>query len=117
LHLKQASPSDVVQYSGSPIKFNTKEAQSEKGVYIVEINDHQVKTKWQPLVPKKDLILLTGTFDELVTPSFYQQYERAHKNYFSIKIQGTVTSTNERAMMSVFYGDVVDVHYYLTLYM
>lgn len=111
LHLKQASPSDVVQYSGSPIKFNTKEAQSEKGVYLVEINDHQVKTKWQPLVPKKDLILLTGTFDELVTPSFYQQYERAHKNYFSIKIKGPVTSPNARAMLAEIYGDVVEVQY------
>lgn len=111
LHLKQASPSDVVQYSGSPIKFNTKEAQSEKGVYLVEINDHQVKTKWQPLVPKKDLILLTGTFDELVIPSFYQQYERAHKNYFSIKIKGPVTSPNARAMLAEIYGDVVEVQY------
>ncbi|KAA8455810.1 metallophosphoesterase family protein [Weissella paramesenteroides] len=111
LHLRQASPSDVVQYSGSPIKFNTKEAQSEKGVYIVEIKNHQVRTSWHPLLPKKDLILLTGTFEQLIDADFYQQYERGHKNYFSIKIQGHVTATNARAMLTEIYGDVVEVQY------
>ena len=65
------------------------------------------------LVPEKDLILLTGTFDELVT-QVYQQYERAHKNYFSIKIQGPVTSPNARAMLAEIYGDVVEVQYDLS---
>ena len=37
LHLRQASPTKTIQYAGSPVKFNTKEAQTEKGVFIVDI--------------------------------------------------------------------------------
>ncbi len=111
LHLKQASPSETVRYSGSPIKFNTKEAQTQKGVYIVEINEHIVTATWHPLIPKKDLILLSETFDTLIDPDFYGQYERGHKNYFSIKIQGIANTTNARATLAKIYGDVVEVQY------
>lgn len=111
LHLKQASPSETVRYSGSPIKFNTKEAQTQKGVYIVEINGHVVTTTWHPLIPKKDLILLAEPFDTLIDPNFYGQYERGHKNYFSIKIQGLANATNARATLAKIYGDVVEVQY------
>jgi exonuclease SbcD len=73
-----------------------------------------VTTTWHPLIPKKDLILLAEPFDTLIDPNFYGQYERGHKNYFSIKIQSLANATNARATLAKIYGDVVEVQYDLS---
>lgn len=111
LHLKQASPSQKVRYAGSPIKFNTKEAQTQKGVYIVDITENQVQTTWHDLTPVKDLIVLKAPYETLVTPAFYEQYERHGKNFFSIKLEGMTHAKNARADLMAIYGDVVEVQY------
>lgn len=75
LHLWQASPTKQIRYSGSPVKFNTKEAQNEKGVYIVDIpEDGPVTTTFKQITPNKDLYVLRGTFAELTAPATYEQY-------------------------------------------
>ncbi|MBM7617055.1 exonuclease SbcD [Weissella uvarum] len=111
LHLREASPSTTVQYAGSPIKFNTKEAQSQKGVYIVDVTETGVTSKWVPLVPKKDLILLEGTFEELTDPTFYQNYERMGANLFSIKLTKPAHVADLRRQLSDIYGEIVEIQY------
>ncbi|MFZ2589206.1 exonuclease SbcCD subunit D [Paucilactobacillus nenjiangensis] len=112
IHLKQASPNEKMQYSGSPVKFNTKEAQSEKGVYIVDISEEEVSTEWKRITTGKDLIVLKGTYEELITPSFYEQYDRDGKNWFSITING-IGARDSRATLSCIYGEVVELNYNL----
>ncbi|CUS25997.1 exonuclease SbcD [Paucilactobacillus oligofermentans DSM 15707 = LMG 22743] len=112
IHLKQASPNPKMQYAGSPVKFNTKEAQSEKGCFIVNINEDGVTTDWKPIVTGKDLIVLKGSYDELIQPEFYEQYERNGKNWFSITIDG-IGAREARATLSNIYGDVVEINYNL----
>lgn len=111
LHLREASPTKTIRYSGSSVKFNTKEAQTEKGVYIVDVTEAGVTTSWHPIAPTKDLIVLQETFETLTDPAFYQQYERAHANFFSIRIQGAAQSSNARADLTEIYGDVVELQY------
>lgn len=112
IHLKQASPNSKMQYAGSPVKFNTKEAQSEKGCFIVNINEDGVTTDWKTISTGKDLIVLKGTYDELIQPEFYEQYERNGKNWFSITIDG-IGAREARATLSNIYGDVVEINYNL----
>jgi len=111
LHLKQASPSQTVRYAGSPIKFNTKEAQTQKGVYIVDITTNQVQTTWHDLTPVKDLIVLQESYDTLISPAFYEQYAHQGQNFFSIKLVGATHAKNARADLMAIYGDVVEVQY------
>ena len=111
LHLRQASPTKTIQYAGSPVKFNTKEAQTEKGVFIVDITPDAVHTTWHPITPTKDLIVLSAPFETLISPEFYQQYARNHANFFSIRIQGVAHTANARATLVDIYGDVVEVQY------
>ncbi|MCB6839854.1 exonuclease SbcCD subunit D [Weissella viridescens] len=111
LHLKQASPSETVQYSGSPIKFNTKEAQSEKGVFIVDVNADGVSSEWVPLQPEKDLILLEADFKTLTDPAFYQQYSRQGENLFSIKMTDRPAVTDLRNQLNDIYGEIVEIQF------
>ncbi|MDR3191261.1 MAG: exonuclease SbcCD subunit D [Lactobacillaceae bacterium] len=113
IHLRQASPNDTMQYAGSPVKFNTKEAQSEKGVYILDITANELQTTWHPLKINKDLIVVKGTYAELIDPDFYQQYARGGANWFSIAVQDVPSSRNARGELNAIYGDVIEVNYTL----
>lgn len=114
LHLKQASPSEKIKYAGSPIKFNTKEASNEKGVYLVDLDATGLKTTWLPLQTKKDLIVLHETYATLIDPDFYQKYERQGANYFSIKLQGFTKEQTIRQTLTEIYGDIVELQYDVT---
>ncbi len=110
IHLRQASPTDTIRYAGSPVKFNTKEAQAEKGVYIVEVGD-TVTVKWRPIQPVKDLIVIKGTFSEITAPAFYEQYARDGANWFSISLTDFPDVRNARGILTTIYGDIVEVNY------
>lgn len=110
LHLWQASPSETIRYSGSPIKFNTKEAKNKKGVYIVDITE-EVKTTFHVIPPQKDLIVLKGTYAELIDPDFYNQYPVKGTAFYSIKLTDRPTVKNIRQSLSDIYGDIVELHF------
>ncbi|GEQ60927.1 exonuclease SbcD [Vagococcus lutrae] len=112
LHLYQASPNHKMRYSGSPVKFNTKEAKNQKGVYIVEL-DGELTTRFIPIQPKKDLIVLKGTYEELCSSEFYMQQPAKGSAFFSIKLTNRPLDQNPRQRLSEIYGDIVELHYLL----
>lgn len=113
LHLWQASPSKTIRYSGSPVKFNTKEAQNEKGVYIVDIpTTGEVTTTFKPLIPTKDLLVLKGTFAELTDPAFYHQQPTKGSAFFSIQLTDRPQAQNIRHQLEEIYGDIVEMQYH-----
>ncbi|QIL46232.1 exonuclease SbcCD subunit D [Vagococcus coleopterorum] len=111
LHLWQASPDKYVRYSGSPVKFNTKEATNEKGVYIVEITEKGVTSDFRKITPKNDLIVLKGTFDELMSKDFSSKQPKKGEAFFSVKLTDRPLVKNIRQSLSEVYGDVVELHF------
>lgn len=114
LHLWQASPSEHIRYSGSPIKFNTKEAKNQKGVYIVDLAE-EVTATFHVIPPKKDLIVLKGSYEELVDPDFYNRYPVKGTAFYSIKLTDRPTVKNIRQSLSDIYGDIVELHFAQTV--
>lgn len=115
LHLWQASPSKHIRYSGSPVKFNTKEAQNEKGVYIVDIpTNGPVTYTFKQIKPNKDLYVLRGTFAELTAASTYEQYPAKGAAFFSIQLLDRPQEKNIRQQLEDIYGDVVEIQYHVT---
>ncbi len=111
LHLQQASPNAKMQYPGSPIKFNTKEAQTTKGVFIVDLDAQGLRTEFVPLHPKKDLILVEGSYAQVTSPTVYQRYARGGANLFSIKLTDYPKGRQIRQTLTSIYGDLVEVQY------
>lgn len=117
IHTRHASPSATVRYAGSPVKFNVKEAQvknGQKGVEVVEINDHQVKRIFHPLIPQTDLIVLSAPFETLLDPDFYQN-QLIKQAYFAITVEDfdrvALAGRNIRAELQNIYGTVVELEY------
>ncbi len=64
---QKAGGSDVIRYSGSLLKYSFSEATQKKGVIVGDIDgDGHVTTDFHPLIPRHDVRIIKGTFDELM---------------------------------------------------
>ena len=117
IHTRFASPADNIRYSGSPVKFNVKEARIKnkgKGVDIVTIDDDGISHEFKPLTPKTDLIVLEENWDTLCDEKFYSQ-QPLDSAWFAITIKNFDPSehvhTNIRAKLQKHYKTIVELDY------
>jgi len=117
IHTRFASPSDTVRYSGSPVKFNVKEARiknQSKGVDIVTISADKITHDFKPLTPQTDLIVLEEPWETLCDADFYKQ-QPTDKAWFAITVKdfdrSKYTRINTRAELEKRYGTVVELTY------
>lgn len=67
LHRMQKIKYDHIRYSGSLLKYSASEINANKGVIIVNLrNKHDMEIEFKPLKPLRDMIKLTGYFDDLM---------------------------------------------------
>ena len=63
-----------VRYCGTPLKYSVSEAEQEKSVTVIEMrkkNDIAIRTI--PLIPKRDLRTIHGSYKEVTARTFYQE--------------------------------------------
>ena len=70
LHNHHALDHPSIQYSGAPLKYAISEENQTKGVYIVDTNDFS--RTFYPLTRKHDVRTITASYEELLSPAFYQ---------------------------------------------
>ena len=74
LHSPRCSGKNIF-YSGSPLKYSFDETNQKKSINIVEIDGKgNVKTEKIELKPRRDLIIVEGTFNELKNRALIQDY-------------------------------------------
>lgn len=73
IHAAQKCGSEFIRYSGTPLKYSFSEANDHKTVTILDIRKKGVmELSFFPLVPKRDMVEIKGTYDQLVLKSFYE---------------------------------------------
>lgn len=73
LHGPQWVGKETVRYCGTPLKYSFSEVHRHKSVTVVELEKKgEVKVRSVPLVPKRDLVELRGTYEQLTFRDFYQ---------------------------------------------
>ena len=116
IHTRFASPTQRVQYSGSPVAFNVKEAKrkEEKGVYILELDaTGDLSQTFHPLEVKRPILALQASFETLMLPEFYKE-QPCQKAWFAFDIQLSsrkeLEGINVRARLEEIYGtDIVEI--------
>ena len=64
---------EKIRYCGTPLKYSFSEAKDEKSVTVVELLEKgNLRYKTVGLTPKRELVELRGTYDELTAKSFYE---------------------------------------------
>lgn len=115
IHTRFASPAEKMHYSGSPVKFNVKEARLKnqgKGVDIVEFKDGNITRTFHEIKPQTDLIVLEEDWETLLDPEFYKQ-QPVNSSWFAITVKNFDRSKhiNVRAQLQEIYGTVVELDY------
>ncbi|MGN0314161.1 MAG: exonuclease SbcCD subunit D [Fusicatenibacter sp.] len=73
IHRAGAAGSPVIRYSGTPLKYSFSEIRHKKSVTIVELLEKgTVHCRQIPLVPKRDMRAIYGSYEELTRKSNYE---------------------------------------------
>ena len=73
IHSPQNCGSDRIRYCGTPLKYSFSEAKDQKSVTVVELYEKgSVSYRTLDLIPRRDLVELKGTYDELTLRSYYE---------------------------------------------
>ena len=73
IHRSQKCGGEHIRYCGTPLKYSFSEAKDEKTVTIVDIKQKgDIAYNFIPLVPKRDLVEIKGTYNELTLKSFWE---------------------------------------------
>jgi exonuclease SbcD len=72
LHAPQKAGSDKIRYSGSLLKYSFSEVKQKKGISIVDLDQFgMVEVRYVELVPKRDMRIIKGPINELISPEVY----------------------------------------------
>ncbi|GBG95614.1 exonuclease SbcD [Ligilactobacillus salitolerans] len=105
LHDKDALKQPTVRYAGSPVKFSTSEAETEKGVWIVDTEPYQVQ--WVPLRPLHDIRILEHSFEELTDPALYRTIP--DEDYVAIRLTDTAVISDVMNRLRHYYPRIVSL--------
>lgn len=71
LHKPQWVVEGKIRYSGSPMKYSFSEENHKKSISIIELSEEgTVSLKEIPLMPKKDVVTIQGTFNEIMNMDY-----------------------------------------------
>ncbi len=77
LHGPQNVDGDRVRYCGTPLKYSFSEVRHQKSVTVVELGEKgERRVRTLPLTPRRDLLELRGSYQEVTGRSFYQDLDR-----------------------------------------
>ncbi|MBR4473659.1 MAG: exonuclease SbcCD subunit D [Oscillospiraceae bacterium] len=73
IHGPQSIGSDRIRYCGTPLKYSFSEAKQNKSVTVAELGEKgRLTVKGVPLIPKREMRELRGSYMELVSKSNYE---------------------------------------------
>lgn len=74
LHKGQKVGSNRIRYSGSPLKYSKSEATHQKKSFIIDIDHDSLEVIPVPLIPKRDMRIVCGAFDDLMQQDWSDDY-------------------------------------------
>ena len=73
LHGPQTVGRETVRYCGTPLKYSFSEVHHKKSVTVVELGEKgTVTVRTVPLTPRRDLVELRGTYEDVTRRDFYE---------------------------------------------
>ncbi|MCV9899396.1 exonuclease SbcCD subunit D [Exiguobacterium sp. N5] len=104
LHNRDAIQSERIAYSGSLMKYSFSEVNHEKSVDVLEWNGQWTRRR-RALTPERDMRQLTGTLNELLTPTYYQQEKT--DDYLKIVLTDDTALHDPMAKLRTVYPNIL----------
>ena len=111
IHRAQKCGREFIRYCGTPLKYSFSEVNDHKTVTIVDFQEKgNIKLSYVPLTPKRDLVEIKGTYNEIIQKSFYE-----NTNYPEDYVHITLTDEEDipevMSKLRVVYKNVMKLDY------
>lgn len=111
IHRSQKCVSDYIRYSGTPLKYSFSEAKDNKTITVVEMNAKgNITLDFISLVPKRDMVEIKGTYDELTLKSFYEN-TTYQDDYIHITLTDEEDIHDVLTKLRVIYKNIMKLDY------
>lgn len=102
---------EYIRYSGTPLKYSFSEANDKKTVTVMEMNDKgNITLDFVHLVPKRDMVEIKGTYDELTLKSFYEN-TTYQDDYIHITLTDEEDIPDVLTKLRVIYKNIMKLDY------
>lgn len=111
IHSPQNIRSEHIRYCGTPLKYSFSEASQKKSVTVVELGEKgDLSVRTLPLQPKRDMVELKGTYEELTSRAFYEN-TTYREDYVHITLTDEDVIMNALGKLRVIYKNVMKLDY------
>ena len=110
IHRPQKIGTERIRYCGTPLKYSFSEINDTKSVSIIEINskdDFNLRTI--PLVPKRDMRKIRGTYEELITKTSYENTNT--DDYIHVTLTDEFNVADAIQKLRVIYKNIMKLEY------
>ena len=111
IHSPQKLVRDTVRYCGTPLKYSFSECRHNKSVTVVEMKEKgDVEILLVPLIPKRDLVEIKGTYDELMQKSYWEKLN-SKEDYFHITLTDEEDVVDAIGRLRTVYTNIMKLDY------
>ena len=111
LHRPQWVGSEHIRYCGTPLKYSFSEAKDHKSVSVVEIGaPGEVSVRTVPLIPKREMTELRGSYEALTLKSFYEGTSY-RDDYVRVILTDETDIPDAFAKLRVIYRNLMKLEY------
>ena len=110
LHGAQSVGRETARYCGTPLKYSFSEANQEKSVSVVELAEKgNVTIREIPLVPKRDMREMKGTYLEVTAKDFYKDLNL--DDYYRITLTDEEDQPDALGKLRILYPNLMRLDY------
>ena len=110
IHRPQKIGTERIRYCGTPLKYSFSEVNDTKSVSIIEINSKEdFNLRTIPLVPKRDMRKIRGTYEELITKTSYESTNT--DDYIHVTLTDEFNVADAIQKLRVIYKNIMKLEY------
>ena len=110
IHGPQNVGSERIRYCGTPLKYSFSEAGHKKSITLVELGEKgELEVSTLPLVPRRDMREIKGTYNELTAKSYYEG--TAVEDYLHITLTDEEDVPEAVGRLRVIYPNLMKLSY------
>lgn len=111
IHRSQKCGSEYIRYSGTPLKYSFSEAKDSKSITVIDMKEKgEIQLSFIPLVPKRDLVEIRGSYNELTLKSFYEGTSYG-EDYMHITLTDEEDIPEVLTKLRVIYKNIMKLDY------
>ena len=110
IHRPQKIGTERIRYCGTPVTYSFSEVNDTKSVSIIEINSKEdFNLRTIPLIPKRDMRKIRGTYEELITKTNYENTNT--DDYIHVTLTDEFNVVDAIQKLRVIYKNIMKLEY------